>query len=146
MRVTPAATWTVVVLSLGSMYFAADHTWLWVRSTLTAVSHLTGGDVREMHSVVRKSAHFMEYALLAVLWFRALAWGPPSRVAARWLALCVCLTCAVVDETHQTFVPNRTASVRDIAIDGMGAAVALAVVKRREASSASLGLALPRTK
>jgi VanZ family protein len=130
------------------MYFAADHTWLWLRATLTAVSYLTGADVREMHSLVRKSAHFVEYAVLAVLWFRALAWWPQSRAAARWLALCVCLTCAVADETHQSFLPNRTATARDVAIDGMGAAVALALVRRRtngEASPGSLGSALPRT-
>jgi VanZ family protein len=59
----------------------------------------------------------LEYAVLAVLLWRAL------RQEAAALGLAVAYACT--DELHQVFVRGRHASLVDVAIDGIGAAVGL---------------------
>lgn len=77
-----------------------------------------------MHLLLRKAAHFTEYAILALLWAGVL----PQRPRRLWLALCLTAGYAVTDEIHQAFVPNRGPSPIDVLIDSSGAAVALAAL------------------
>jgi VanZ family protein len=78
----------------------------------------------------RKCAHVTEYAVLALLVWRAL--HRPVRGLPRpwtrshaWAALAVSVLYAASDEFHQFYVPNRQGSVRDVIIDGIGAGLAL---------------------
>lgn len=78
--------------------------------------------------VVRKCAHLTEYAVLALLLWRALreltgGVGWSWRVA-RNAWVCV-IVYAITDEIHQTFVPNRQGSVWDVLIDSIGGAAGL---------------------
>lgn len=74
----------------------------------------------------RKLAHLIEYALLAVLAWRALR--RPVRADPRpwnwsqagW-ALLWCVAYAVSDEVHQSFVPTRVGTTWDVLIDTVGA-------------------------
>ncbi len=85
--------------------------------------------LEEAHFLVRKAAHFSEYALLAFLWFRALADGQRHDVVrAIGLSFAICALYAVTDEFHQSFVPDRTASPVDVLIDSSGAAFALIAI------------------
>jgi VanZ family protein len=71
--------------------------------------------------VGRKLIHFAEYALLCVLWWRALATvTSPGRAAL--LAFALASGYAATDEYHQTFVEGRHGSPLDWAIDSAGAA------------------------
>jgi VanZ family protein len=83
------------------------------------------------HFLTRKLAHFLEYAVLALLAARAFI--PSTRDALRrrwfWCALLVVAAYALLDEYHQSFVPTRTASVWDSLIDTAGGATALLVLK-----------------
>jgi VanZ family protein len=63
--------------------------------------------------VLRKLAHFCEYAVLGALLLRALGRGP--------IAVAVGIAYAATDELHQHFVPGRHAAFRDVAIDAAGA-------------------------
>lgn len=72
--------------------------------------------------VLRKTAHFTEYAVLATLLAWAMEALTPGRLAASWL---VATGYAATDEFHQIFVPNRGPSVWDVALDSTGAATAL---------------------
>jgi len=76
-----------------------------------------------LHFLVRKSAHFTEYAILSALWFRALRVHLSSLWRVRWalVGLIVSLSVAILDEVHQSFVPSRTSSARDVALDFCGA-------------------------
>jgi VanZ family protein len=77
---------------------------------------------------VRKLAHLTEYAVLAALLGWALRPG-----ATRWpVAWGLALAWAGTDEWHQTFVPNRVGTPVDVAIDGLGAALAAVVGWRFE--------------
>jgi VanZ family protein len=105
---------------------SADHTAGpvgWILSALFPWA--TDAQIELFHLVVRKLGHLTEYALLAALWFRALYAGrrlasTPSALA----ALAISLAWAIADETHQSFVPSRTASVLDVLFDATGAALA----------------------
>jgi VanZ family protein len=80
----------------------------------------------------RKLIHAAEYGLLCFLWFRALE----SRMATRPALATAFLIAAgygAIDEYHQTFVAGRTGSPIDVAIDATGAAIAVLLLRRREA-------------
>ena len=79
---------------------------------------------------VRKCAHLTEYAVLALLLWRALR-KPSAQGRAPWrwsvagLALALAALYAASDEIHQAFVPSREASVLDVLLDTTGAAIGL---------------------
>lgn len=82
-------------------------------------------DVDVMTFVVRKCAHFSEYAVLGVmatgLW-RSL---PTRRRPPAWLMALGISLVPVADECIQLFVPGRTGALRDVLIDLSGAATGL---------------------
>jgi VanZ family protein len=67
-----------------------------------------------------KTAHFIAYAFLTWLWWRAIS---PSR-RATWLLLLgawgLSTLYGVTDEFHQYFVPGRSAKLTDVLIDAAG--------------------------
>ena len=72
-----------------------------------------------LHLLVRKTAHFTEYALLGAALRQFLRTFPLRRPgAAAWLAATLY---AVLDEWHQPFVAGRSGQLRDICIDSAGA-------------------------
>lgn len=77
-----------------------------------------------LHHGLRKTAHFSEYAILALLWAGAL----PRHPRRLWLAFWLTTAYAASDELHQAFVPNRGPSPLDVLIDAGGAATALSLL------------------
>jgi VanZ family protein len=92
---------------------------------LPLLAHLLpGADPARLHVVhvaIRKLGHLVEYGILAALWWRALAPGPG---AARQAVLLAALY-AGVDEWRQGLGASRTPSVLDVAIDTVGAVIAV---------------------
>lgn len=87
------------------------------------------------HGLLRKLAHFTEFACLGVFLSRLLYWLKKPRL----LALAGAFLVACCDETIQRFVPDRGPSFRDVMIDTSGALVGMilllvgyAYVKRRK--------------
>jgi VanZ family protein len=123
----PPIAWMIVVLSASSAEFSAANTGSLLGSALSWL--LPGLPVHRIdliHGIIRKLAHFTEYAILGALWFRGLTRSDLARSpTAAWLALLISVACAVADETHQAFVPSRTASLRDVLLDSTGALTAI---------------------
>jgi len=90
---------------------------------------------------MRKLAHVSEYAVLAVLLYRAFVHTAlkARRALSAGLVLLLCAVYAATDEFHQAFVPSRTASLRDVMIDICGAMLAVvfywSIATRRAAES-----------
>lgn len=83
--------------------------------------------------VLRKGAHVVTYAILALLARVAFTatWPPLKAVpAARWAWL-LAVAYAVSDEWHQTLVPGRDGRWFDVLIDSAGAGLALWLALRR---------------
>jgi VanZ family protein len=85
--------------------------------------------------VGRKLIHFGEYALLCLLWWRALASVTSARRAAL-LAFMITSAYAATDELHQTFVEGRHGTPVDWLIDSAGAAVVALKLGSRSRSRA----------
>src|SRR5256885_15449816 len=80
--------------------------------------------------VMRKMGHLTEYAVLALLLWRALR-APWNRdIQTLWktagAALFIAIVYAAFDELHQSFVPSRTAALGDVMIDACDVFAAVA--------------------
>ena len=93
-------------------------------SALHGSGHLAAAEV-----VLRKLAHVGEYLVLAALLRARSAPQRCGRGRCR-VAIAAALAYAASDEWHQSFVPGRTATPRDVAIDGIGIALAVIVATR----------------
>lgn len=95
----------------------------------------------ELDLLFKKGGHAIGYALLGLAYYYALP--PRLAVGYRWVvALLMAILFALSDEYHQSFVQGRTSSLRDVAIDTIGAAVALtfgAIYSSSNSSSNSSG-------
>ena len=82
-----------------------------ITSVLPAASNL---DI--LTTLVRKSAHFIEYTLLG--FFTARAFDKYGKNP--FLAIPVGIVYSITDEIHQIFVPGRSCEITDILIDSAG--------------------------
>jgi VanZ family protein len=71
--------------------------------------------------------HSVEYFGFAAVVFRAVSGGLPAAVTRTRVAtsMAIVTTYAISDEVHQLFVPYRTADLRDVRSDLLGASLAL---------------------
>lgn len=80
-----------------------------------------------IHFYVRKLAHFTEYFVLCLLFYRVNSlYFPDKRALIFSWFLAVFYACG--DEWHQSFVPGRGAAISDVGIDASGAALAALVL------------------
>jgi VanZ family protein len=92
--------------------------------------HLSEEAVHAIVVFFRKCGHLAEYAVLALLLWRALCQkstqGDPGwRWSKAGLVLALVALYAASDEIHQAFVPSREGSVWDVLLDTTGAAFGL---------------------
>ena len=104
--------------------------WAGVIFALSSVPNL-GTDLGVWDTVLRKCAHATEYAVLALLLYRA--------VGRELLAFLLGFGYAITDEIHQAFVRGRHASPFDVAMDAAGLCAGLLLLhlaRRRAPRSA----------
>jgi VanZ family protein len=133
--------WACFVLFASSANFSASNTSRIIRPLLIWLfPDISEAALGEAHFLVRKAAHFTEYALLALLAARAVRTSSHASLARRWwlAAFALVASVALTDEYHQSFVPARTGTIYDSLLDMAGGATALAC--------ASLWLAARRRK
>jgi Predicted integral membrane protein len=126
----PVLLWLGVIFVGSTDLMSAEHTsriigpiLRWFDPSVSTVA------IAQVQFVVRKIAHVSEYAILSVLILRALSqaqWrGRALRAASVTLAMSAVF--AATDEFHQSFVPSRTASGRDVMIDIVGVLVGVMI-------------------
>lgn len=91
--------------------------------------HVSRHAIRKADFWARKTAHFSEYAVLAVLLFSALRADNLTRWRLSWflLALGAAACWSLLDEFHQSFTLTRGPSIYDSLLDTTGAFCALVV-------------------
>ncbi|QQS39840.1 MAG: VanZ family protein [Acidobacteriota bacterium] len=131
-RYTPFILWTGVVMGFSTSGASMNRTSRFIRPLLEFLFP----DAPEQtlflyHGIIRKSAHFIEYAILAALAYRAFRESSKILLASHpfLAALLSVAIVAVVDETYQSFDPSRTGSPIDVLIDLSGALAALAAAR-----------------
>ncbi len=123
--------WAGVIWSLGGDDWSLQQTSRFLSPMIEFVfGDLEGPTKWRIYLAVRKSAHFVEYAILALLTFRAaLLSAPRNHVAtAAWTALFLVALVATADEARQAFSGVRSGSPYDVLIDLTGGAVAVAAL------------------
>jgi VanZ family protein len=94
--------------------------WAAVIFTFSSIPSLSTG-LGTWDTLLRKAAHMAEYAILGALLLRALGRELP--------AFLVGVAYAVTDEIHQHFVEGRHASPVDVALDSVGVAVGIYLLR-----------------
>lgn len=102
--------------------------------------NLSDERVAAIHFLMRKVAHFTEYAVLGLLSARAFKSSGSQFIERHWfqVALLLIVCYALLDEFHQGFVPSRTASLYDSTIDVAGGLAALLVFRAWQRRRAAL--------
>lgn len=132
--------WLPVILWMGLIFFmstdtgSAAHTSRILEPLLRWLNpQISPAAIGQAHFFVRKCGHLSEYAMLAILCWRALMrfqaakpGGQAMKCAA--LAFLIAVVYAASDEFHQSFIPTRGPSVRDVMIDSCGALIGLTLL------------------
>ena len=112
---------------------SAEHTSRFLGPILRwIVPDISAETILQVQLFVRKCAHVIEYAVLAMLLWRALRvqlGTQPTRIQSA-LAFLATMTCAALDEFHQAHIASRTGSAGDVALDGVGAIAGLVLYWR----------------
>src|SRR4030095_5293392 len=136
--------WLPVAMMVGAMYyfstdvFSADNTRnIFENIFLWFSPHASKHAILKFNYILRKSAHFTEYAILGALLFRAFRAGNPIRWKFSWALYSFLLSVAwsLLDELHQSFTQKRGGSIWDSLLDSSGALMmllAIALVNRRK--------------
>ena len=144
----PLLVWLGLIFIGSTDLMSAEHTsriigpiLRWFRPDISAET------VMQVQFLVRKTGHVTEYAILAMLIWRALRRSAVPRMkmsilrpvrltlraglrSGQVLFLTVLVACglfAASDEFHQSFVSSRTASANDVMIDALGALIGLTI-------------------
>jgi VanZ family protein len=127
----PLLIWLGVIFVGSTDLMSAQHTSRFIVPFLRWLNpHISSAAINTIHTAIRKVGHVSEYAILALLLWRALRSGSALRAKMSMLFGTVLLGCAVFaasDEFHQSFVKSRTPSVRDVVLDIAGALFGLLI-------------------
>jgi VanZ family protein len=123
----------IVTFVFGTDHFSAENTRPIIRWLMAFFFGRTSSEMpfASGEGFLRKSAHFLEYGLLAFLWFRALRGGNEKTWRWAWAGAALLATAvwASVDELQQGLISTqRTGSPWDVLLDSSGAATALLLV------------------
>jgi VanZ family protein len=128
----PAAVWVCLIAFESTDFFSSENTGTVLYTLWT---HLFGNvDLHSFilfHHYLRKTGHVVGYGMLSLLllrgWRATLGRIPTVLLRAALLAWLGTLSVAALDEWHQTFIPSRTGTVRDVGLDSI-AGVAFLVI------------------
>jgi len=127
-----AKTWAPVAICMALIFifssdgFAAPNTASIFASLLSwLMPGIAPETIDLLHGLLRKLGHWAEYFILASLLASAHKAQWPEQTPFNRLVSCVVIATlyAISDEWHQSFVPSRSASAVDVAIDAGGAIV-----------------------
>ncbi|HEX6187818.1 MAG TPA: VanZ family protein [Pyrinomonadaceae bacterium] len=136
-RYGPLIVWAVLIFIGSSNLMSASNTGGILRPVvLWAFPSASEATLIFLHFLVRKAAHFTEYAILALLAARAFRTSSGDFLRNHWFAVSLTFVAlyALSDEFHQSLVSSRTGSIYDCLIDTAGGLVALLLVRARVAS------------
>ena len=135
-RYAPLVSWMLFIYVASTGEFSADNTSRIVRPLLLWLfPQISEERIAALHFLIRKVAHFTEYAVLGFLAARAFI-GSSHRVLSQnsiTAGTVLVVAYALLDEFHQSFVSARTASLFDSLIDiagGLFALICFAYFKR----------------
>jgi VanZ family protein len=143
----PVVFWLGVIRAESTDAASAANTGDLLHSVIAVVApHVQPEFIEQMNAVLRKTGHFLGYAVLSALVLLALRntnrdrlrnllrrpWGTCLHDFWRWewalLGIFLTAFTAALDEFHQTLIPSRTGRWQDVVLDTCGAIVIQAVI------------------
>jgi len=129
----PVIAWMVFINPLNTGLTAENTSRFIVPFLMWLMPNASSETISLYHAVIRKIAHFLEYAFLVFLLFRAFragkkGWRPGWALGAGIIALGY----AALDEFLQSMIAARTGSPYDWLIDSVGVICALGILSRRK--------------
>ena len=126
----PAIVWIGLISIESTDSFSSEHTGSMLYALLTRLfGHIDFYDFLIFHHYLRKTGHVAGYGMLSLLllrgWRATFDYTLLLRAALlSWLGTaCV----AALDEWHQSYIPSRTGTVWDVALDSVAGVVFLVV-------------------
>jgi len=101
--------------------------WMSVIFALSSISGLRVSEEVAVDRPIRTLAHLASYAFLAGLLLFAMSGLERPRPRHLAAAFAIAVLYGVSDELHQTFVPERSGRIEDVAIDAFGVTIGLAI-------------------
>jgi VanZ family protein len=101
-----------------------DHTLL----LLQRLHFLSAHEIVWLSKIIRKAAHFLTYAIMAIC-LRNAMYPHPWTYPAAWLLATIY---GAGDEIHQIYVFDRTPLFTDVIIDSLGAGIGLLIIYWRQ--------------
>lgn len=124
-RYAPLFLWIGIVLFASTGSASMSQTSRFVRPLLEFLFPQTPEEILIVyHGYIRKSAHFIEYAILAFWASRAFVGSRKLFLQKYWFifSFLLVLLVASIDETNQSFNQARTGSIWDVMLDCAGGA------------------------
>ncbi len=122
-RFVPPLLWMGLIALGSSSLLSGGRTGRWFLTLLGALAPWASPVLLDAaHFGLRKVGHVVEFGVLAILWYRALA--PSPRAVAGAFALAAAY--GGLDELRQGLDPSRVPAVGDVAVDAFGALLGLA--------------------
>ncbi len=153
----PVAAWMLVLRFESTNFASSANTFgLMYRITTAVFGRVNPQVVLAINGALRKSGHFLGYAILSLVVFRALKytqydrlrlvlqrrWGLFFRDLWRWdwalIGVLFTLVAATLDELHQATLASRTGRWQDVALDTAGAVAVQCLLYARAVHTMSL--------
>ena len=118
----PAIVWIGLIAFESTDFFSAQNTGTVLYALLTRLF----GDINfhnflVFHHYLRKTGHVVGYGMLSLLllrgWRATLGRDPALLLRTALLSWLGTVCVAAMDEWHQSFIPSRTGTVRDVTLD-----------------------------
>jgi VanZ family protein len=115
-------------------YWLPPLIWLALIFLASSQPGTTYPDLGSLDFLAKKLAHFLIYAVLYILLFRAFAtlqWVGQVTHSSHLFPMLIAILYAISDEVHQAFVPSRDGAIRDVCIDSFGVFAGYLVIRWR---------------
>ncbi|MGD0215515.1 MAG: VanZ family protein [Terriglobales bacterium] len=128
----PAAVWICLIAFESTDFFSSEHTGGMLYGLLTRLfGQIDFYKFLVFHHYLRKTGHVVGYGMLSLLllrgWRATLGRVPSLLLRASLLSWLGTAIVASLDEWHQSYIPSRTGTIWDVALDTV-AGVAFLVV------------------
>jgi len=118
-----AILWLILIAVESTAYLSASNTGRILYPLLHFLFGLDWTRFEDWHFYIRKTGHVIGYGMLSFLLFRAWRATLPAMSGSRWtmhwatIATLGTAFVASLDEWHQSFIPSRTGTIRDVILD-----------------------------
>jgi VanZ family protein len=128
----PAAVWIGIIAFESTDFFSSEHTGSMLYKLLTHLfGHIDFYRFLVFHHYLRKTGHVVGYGMLSLLllrgWRATLGRVRPLLLRAALLSWLGTAFVAALDEWHQSYIPSRTGTIWDVALDSVAGVFFLVV-------------------